>query len=169
MPPRRKEIQTADPAIAPASPSRAKMPAPEDLLDQSEGPSPRRDGHRPGFEDTLWFRMDIGRRHNADPRWILPLLCRRGHITRNEIGAIRIGPQETHFQVPRASADKFAAALLRTAGAEDGGDIAIERSTEAPRDPGRPQRPGGKPYVRGGAPHKGPHKGPRAGNIRSEA
>ena len=35
--------------------------------------------------------MDIGRSQNADPRWILPLLCRRGHITRNEVGAIRIG------------------------------------------------------------------------------
>jgi ATP-dependent RNA helicase DeaD len=37
--------------------------------------------------------MNIGRRQNADPRWILPLLCRRGHITRNDIGAIRIGPR----------------------------------------------------------------------------
>ena len=47
-----------------------------------------------GFEDTVWFRMDIGRRQNADPRWILPLLCRRGHITKNEVGAIRIGANE---------------------------------------------------------------------------
>ena len=38
--------------------------------------------HRPGFEDIVWFRMDIGRRQNADPRWILPLICRRGHVTR---------------------------------------------------------------------------------------
>ena len=79
-------------------------------------PAPRRsaaapDGPRPGFEDTVWFRMDIGRRHNADPRWLLPLLCRRGHITKNEIGAIRIAAGETLFEVPRAVAGKFAAAL----------------------------------------------------------
>src|SRR3546814_8663397 len=47
--------------------ARAALPAPEELLDASEAPQ-RRDGPRPGFEDTVWFRMDIGRRQNADPR-----------------------------------------------------------------------------------------------------
>jgi ATP-dependent RNA helicase DeaD len=51
---------------------RARMPAPEDLLDQGAGPAPRQEGPRAGFEDTVWFRMDVGRRHNADPRWLLP-------------------------------------------------------------------------------------------------
>jgi ATP-dependent RNA helicase DeaD len=55
---------------------------------------------REGFEDTVWFRMDVGRRNQADPRWILPLLCRRGHITRGEVGAIRISANQTHFQIP---------------------------------------------------------------------
>ena len=64
-------------------------------------------------------------------RWILPLLCRRGHITRNEIGAIRIGPNITHFQVPRAIAGKFAAALQRTRDV-DGGDVMIEPSPDSP-------------------------------------
>ena len=67
---------------------RAKLPEPEDLI--ANTPEAHRaakaERHRPGFEDTAWFRMDIGRRRNADPRWILPLLCRRGHITRNEVG-----------------------------------------------------------------------------------
>ncbi len=96
---------------------RAKMPQPEELI--ANTPEARKeaqqDRHRPGFEDTVWFRMDIGRRHNADPRWILPLLCRRGHITRNEIGAIRIGGNETFFQVPTKIAAKFEDAIARTA------------------------------------------------------
>jgi len=96
---------------------RAKMPEAEELLDASARPA-RPDGPRPGFEDTVWFKMDCGRRHNADPRWILPLLCRRGHITRGEIGAIRISATETFFQVTRASADRFADALKRTKGTE---------------------------------------------------
>ena len=128
--------------------------------------------HRPGFEDTAWFRMDIGRRRNADPRWILPLLCRRGHITRNEVGAIRIGPNETYFQIPRAIADKFADAVNRTAGdGEDGEDIRIEASATGPRDAARTNRkapPGthrdGKPKPHrknfGGKP-KGDFKGNR--------
>src|SRR5918997_3430271 len=58
---------------------RARMPAPEEMVDAGAGQQgPRPDGPRPGFEDTVWFRMNIGRRHNADARWLLPLLCRRG-------------------------------------------------------------------------------------------
>lgn len=115
---------------------RASLPEPEELLAASAQAqrSAQTDRHRAGFEDTVWFRMDIGRRQNADPRWILPLICRRGHITRNEIGAIRIGQQETYFQVPRAMAGKFTDALTTTAGSEEnGGYVAIEASAEPPR------------------------------------
>ncbi len=115
---------------------RSKMPEPEELMPNT--PEGRREAqkerHRPGFEDTVWFRMDIGRKQNADPRWILPLLCRRGHITRNEIGAIRIGADDTHFQIPRTIADKFAAATQRTAGTEtDEENIRFEVSKDGPR------------------------------------
>ncbi len=122
---------------------RARLPEPEDLM--ANTPEARREAqkerHRPGFEDVVWFRMDLGRRQNADPRWILPLLCRRGHITRNEIGAIRIGPDETHFQIPRTIADKFAAAAARTAQSEgDEEPVLIERSEGAPRDAAKVNR-----------------------------
>jgi ATP-dependent RNA helicase DeaD len=152
------ERSAEDIAAALVRAHRAALPQAEELI--ANTPEARKAHHREGFDDVVWFRMDVGRRQNADPRWILPLLCRRGHITRNEIGAIRIGPNESHFQVPRAAADKFAAALARTAGTDDGGDVTIELSTEAPRDAGRPQRAGGKPHGRPG----GPRQGPRAGN-----
>ncbi|NIJ20548.1 ATP-dependent RNA helicase DeaD [Sphingomonas naasensis] len=136
---------------------RAAMPEPEELIEQT--PDARRaaqqERHRPGFDDIAWFRMDIGRRQNADPRWVLPLICRRGHITKNEIGAIRIGPNETYFQVPRAIAAKFASAAQRTAEGDE--DVRIEPSREGP-----PQHGGGG----GGAPRQGGgrpshHSGPR--------
>src|SRR6478609_7657177 len=153
------ERSAEDIAAALVRAHRAAMPQAEELIENTPEArqSDRQDRHRAGFEDVVWFRMDIGRRQNADPRWILPLLCRRGHITRNEIGAIRIGPNETHFQVPRAVADKFAGALTRTAGTEDGGDVRIEPSPEAPRDAGRPQRNASGP--------RGPHtpRGARPG------
>ncbi|AKM09907.1 DEAD/DEAH box helicase [Croceicoccus naphthovorans] len=112
---------------------RAKMPEPEDLITNT--PEARREAqkerHRPGFEDTVWFRMDIGRRQNADPRWVLPLICRRGHVSRNEIGAIRIGQHETFFQIPRNVADKFAASAARPSD-DDGDNVQIEQSAEGP-------------------------------------
>jgi ATP-dependent RNA helicase DeaD len=129
---------------------RARMPAPEELLDKGAGTPARPEGPRPGFEDTIWFRMDVGRRHNADPRWLLPLLCRRGHITRNEIGAIRIAASETLFEVPRAAAARFAAAVKRTAGTDmDGeGGIAIEPVQGTPREAAKFRKRGGPPPPR---------------------
>src|SRR3546814_3369932 len=66
------------------------------------GRNVRDSGPRAGFEDTVWFRMNIGRNNNADPRWLLPLLCRRGHITKHEVGAIRIFDRETRLEIGRA-------------------------------------------------------------------
>jgi ATP-dependent RNA helicase DeaD len=135
---------------------RAAMPQAEELIANTPEArqADRQERHRPGFEDTVWFRMDIGRSQNADPRWILPLLCRRGHITRNEIGAIRIAANETHFQVPRAIADKFSSAVARTAGTEDGGDVLIQVAPDSPREVARQHRKGGGEYRKGpGGPH----------------
>ena len=137
-------------AAARGGAQRAARPAPEAL--SAATPDARRaahaDGHRPGFDDVVWFRMDVGRRHNADPRWLLPLICRRGHVTRGEIGAIRVGPGETWFQIPRAVAAKFAGAVARTANAdgEDESGIRIEQAPgEPPRAGGRGGPPAGRP------------------------
>jgi ATP-dependent RNA helicase DeaD len=126
---------------------RARMPAAEEMVDSGSAAAPQRpEGPRPGFEDTIWFRMDIGRRHNADPRWLLPLLCRRGHITKNEIGAIRITAAETMFEIPRAAAARFAQAVKRTATDEDGeGGVRIEAVQGAPREAAKANRRAGPP------------------------
>ncbi|HKT15598.1 MAG TPA: DEAD/DEAH box helicase [Allosphingosinicella sp.] len=141
---------------------RSRMPAPEDLLDQVSGPSPRQEGPRPGFEDSIWFRMDIGRRHNADPQWLLPLLCRRGHITRKEIGAIRIAASETMFEIPRAAADRFMAAVKRTAGSEadDESRVQIVPVAGSPRQASRDNRRKGPPPRHKPKPYR-PKKGSR--------
>lgn len=147
------------------------LPEPEELIDLSA----RQDGegrpahHRAGFDDVVWFRMDIGRRHNADPRWVLPLLCRRGHITKNEIGAIRIAANESFFQIPRAIERRFRDAVARTSvlGAEDESGIVIDLSPETPRDAAKGNRRAAAPHAprpfrqkpTGGKPHR---KGPRS-------
>ncbi|KRB82787.1 DEAD/DEAH box helicase [Sphingomonas sp. Root710] len=151
---------------------RQSLPAPEDLIDASpmargdrEQQANRDQGPRPGFEDTVWFRMNVGRQANADARWLLPLLCRRGHITKREIGAIRIFQTETRFEVPRAVAAKFLDALKRTEGEEDG--VVIEPAGDAPAPPpaqlrdrrGPPPRAQLSP--RGPGRPDGPPRGPR--------
>ncbi|HEY0627453.1 MAG TPA: DEAD/DEAH box helicase [Allosphingosinicella sp.] len=128
---------------------RAKMPAPEEMVDGGPGERPQQQAHRAGFEDTVWFHMDIGRRHNADPRWLLPLLCRRGHITKNEIGAIRIAANETAFEIPRAVAAKFAAAVKRTANGDgEESSVRIEPMQGSPREAAKRNRRVGPPPAR---------------------
>jgi ATP-dependent RNA helicase DeaD len=102
---------------------RSALPPPEELIaaeQRSERRPPRDD-----FGPSAWYRLSIGRRQNADPRWLLPLLCRRGHVSKDEIGAIRIGPNETQFEVRGDVAGRFAQSLAKTEAADDSG-IAIE-------------------------------------------
>ena len=133
---------------------RLALPEPEELIEATaEGRrAAQQERHRPGFDDVVWFRMNVGRRQNADPRWLLPLLCRRGHITKHEIGAIRIGPAETWFQVPRAIAERFAVAVTRSANleGEDDNGIRIEHAPGGPgQAPHRPAAQGAGPRGRG--------------------
>jgi ATP-dependent RNA helicase DeaD len=150
---------------------RARLPEPEELYDPGpqrtrEPRSPRtpmpereegepRPAYDPGRSERFatgpmaWFRMSIGRRNNADPRWLLPVICRRGHVTRKEIGAIRIFDGETRFEIVEEAAQRFAeAAIGKTAKGEN---IRFERSEPpeagGPRpDPApRRERPPAKP------------------------
>ncbi len=153
------ERSAEDIAAALVNVHRSRLPQPEELLG-NDAPREKR-GPRPGFEDSVWFKVNIGRNQNADPRWILPLLCRRGHVGRGEIGAIRIDTRETHFEVPGAIADRFLDAVQRTASGDD--EVEIERSTSEPpphggHSRGREGGAGRKPFRKG--PGKGFARGP---------
>ncbi len=62
----------------------------------------------------MWFRMSVGRRNNADPRWLLPIICRLGHVTKKEIGTIHIFDRETKFEIVKSAAPKFTTAVKKT-------------------------------------------------------
>ena len=153
-------MSPTDLALALLAAKKGSRPEPEELIDISTrepqgAPDSERGPRGHGdFEDSVWYRMNIGRRHNADPRWILPLLCRRGHVSRNQIGSIRIAANETYFQLARAAESRFRDAVRRTAvpGSEDENGIAIEPSPTSPANDGAkgPARaaPGKKPYVK---------------------
>ena len=66
---------------------------------------------RPERSDMVWFRISIGREHNADPKWLLPLICRAGEVTKSEIGAIRIFDRDSRFQIAKDYAEQFAVAV----------------------------------------------------------
>jgi ATP-dependent RNA helicase DeaD len=108
----------------------------------------------------VWFRLTVGRQKNADPKWLIPLICRLGHVTKKDIGQIRIFDRETKFEIARDVAERFGEAVKA---ASAGGDIRVEPAGApdpkaargpAPRPKGKPNGPPfkGKP---GGAGFKG--------------
>jgi ATP-dependent RNA helicase DeaD len=70
-------------------------------------------------EPMVWFRMNVGRSNNADPKWILPVICRLGHVTKNEIGVIKIFDRETKFEIIESVAAKFMASVRKSSDDEN--------------------------------------------------
>lgn len=150
------ERSAEDIAAALARLYRARLPSPEDIIDPGERSSrPRDDRHREDraprgddrserpraksgksspkhvmAEPTVWFRAAIGRRKNAEARWLLPMICRRGGIDKRDIGAIKVMDTTTEFEITERVAESFAAKVKRP-DKED--SIRIEPMTGAPQ------------------------------------
>ncbi|SHJ99139.1 ATP-dependent RNA helicase DeaD [Roseomonas rosea] len=105
---------------------RAPLPAPEELASAAaERPrrapgfdGPREAGGPPPSSEGVWFRVSVGRDGQADPRWMLPFLCKRGDVSRAEIGRIRIQGRETQVEIAPYAAAHFAANARRPGGEE---------------------------------------------------
>ncbi len=68
--------------------------------------------------DGTWFRINVGHAHRADPKWLLPMLCRRGGIQKQHIGGFRVLRHETRVLVHSSVAERFA----KSAGRADPAD-----------------------------------------------
>jgi len=99
-----------------ASPKGARAPREErDYGPRDSGPRARsaKAGQKHAMTDGVWFRAAIGKRKNAEARWLLPMICRRGGIDRQAIGAIRILDTTTEFEIAAFAAEDFAAQIKR--------------------------------------------------------
>lgn len=127
---------------------RERLPAPEDVSDPGEGRPVRERAAAStgGTGASVWFRMPVGRRRNADPKWLLPLICRRGGVTKQDVGSIRIFDMETVFEVAAPLADRFLAAAT----ASQGNDVPIEPMGDVAGDSRPPRAPAApRPRVKG--------------------
>lgn len=88
---------------------RAGQSAPEELQDISVAEPARK--QRDEFGASVWLSLAVGYRQNAEPRWLIPVLCDSGNITNKQIGAIKIKDDETFVQIDAAFADKFMEAI----------------------------------------------------------
>ena len=165
------ERSAEDIAAALARLYRARLPSPEDILDpgqgsgrsredrgrEREGRPPRGDDRSTGprskkgkssprhamGEGSVWFRASIGSRKNAEARWLLPMICRRGGIDKSDIGAIRIMDTTSEFEISARAAKSFAVKIRRP-DKED--NIRIEAMKDAPREEVREKEWTPKPH-----------------------
>ena len=108
---------------------RSQLPALEDVTDPGDdrhqrnerpprefAPAPRKGAKVTLPGASVWFRIDIGRQKNADPKWLLPMLCRKGNVTKKDIGAIRIFDRETMVEVSEQVAAQFSVNIRKPGG-----------------------------------------------------
>ncbi|MDX1781715.1 MAG: DEAD/DEAH box helicase, partial [Thalassovita sp.] len=130
--------------------------APEDL----EIPEKAEKREREPFGASAWVGLSIGHDDRAEPRWLLPMLCRAGNIGKDDIGAIRIQDKETFVEMKAAARDRFMDQIGTEAVLEQG--IRVVPLDKAPELPTRPApKPGARAKRVWGKPEgKGPRDKP---------
>jgi ATP-dependent RNA helicase DeaD len=123
-------------------------PVPEDI---SDTPVPARTGkprefgksgdagairpraEREDMTGSAWFSLSVGRKDRADPKWILPLICKAGGVTRSDVGSIKIFEDETRFEISAKKADEYAQKIARDGAGEKG--VTITKSSRMQQEP----------------------------------
>ena len=115
----------------------AARPVPEDInVPLEDERSPRT---REAFAGGSWFKVNLGRKQRAEPRWLLPMICKAGGVTKSAIGSIRIFDTESIFEIAADKVDSF----LRNVGTNGTGEKGVHiNAVDGPGE--RPQRPQGK-------------------------
>jgi ATP-dependent RNA helicase DeaD len=122
-------------------PASTFTPAPDrGPRDYAAGRPERSNEPRPAFYEAegvpmVWYKTSVGRKNKADPKWLLPLICRLGSVTKREVGAIRITDNETRFQITEAASEAFMTAI-RDAGENE---IRIEQADGPPTEAHKPR------------------------------
>ena len=109
----------------------------------SKKPGSKKPGRRDGMsEGSVWFRASIGRQKNAEARWLLPMICRRGGIDKHKIGAIRVFDTHTEFEIAAPAAEMFVAKIK---GPDKEEHIRIEAMPDGPQGQAPSEKPADKP------------------------
>jgi len=86
---------------------RKGQPAPEDLIAAPAAAQTRPEPRPQGFDQSVWITLTVGYAQKAEPRWLIPMLCKAGGITKRDIGTIRIENRETHVELNAAVVERF--------------------------------------------------------------
>lgn len=157
--------------------------------DRSQEKFQQRSGGRSDFDNGVWITLTVGRKQTADPKWLLPMLCKSGGLNRQHIGAIKIDNTVSHVELHPDAVDRFfnhisddgrvesTIVAFRADGVPEVGEAPVretpprrrprrdgEESAPWKKDKRKPSRSGSKAYdagkKRGGGPKRSnPNKG----------
>ena len=127
---------------------RSVRSAPEELSDVDAKAPPRED-----FGASVWFSISGGRDAGAEPRRILPMICKSSGLSRDDIGAIRIQRDASYVQIKAASGPMLLASLGADATLEKG---AVVTQLDKPPVFERSSRPPSKPHRKSGGKRREP-------------
>ncbi|GHA21373.1 DEAD/DEAH box helicase [Devosia pacifica] len=101
------------------------------------------------MQGGVWFTLSIGRKQRADPKWLLPMICKAGGVTKRDVGSIRIEDTQTRFEIAADKAAAFTAKVSQPGVLERGAVITPEGGVQPDRStkpkPYKGAKPGGKP------------------------
>jgi len=161
---------------APEDISPAPLPGEKVLRSAEDGPARPRPERR-DMTGSQWFSASVGRNRRAEPRWLLPLICKAGGITRDDVGSIKIFDDETRFEITAEKAAEFAARVALAGSGEKGVTItpADGKPREARAEPTAPRkawqtpRPAAKEAPAGdAAPDSRPAKPPKRSWLKAD-
>ncbi len=126
--------------------TRVELRGPSPAFAASASSSGAHGGKRPPPGEMVTFEINLGAKDRAEANWIIPLVCRRGGITRREVGAIRVARDRTYFEVARSVAEEFGANAAERDPRAPHVRITPSTSPLPPRSftPPAPSRPRGK-------------------------
>lgn len=110
---------------------RSNQSAPEELIDAGKyDPTDTKANKRNDFVGGVWASVSIGHNRKVEARWLLPMLCGGGGVTKRDIGAIKIQQEETFVELSAECVDSFFAAIGPSGRLED--NITIKRLSGKP-------------------------------------
>lgn len=92
---------------------RSERSAPEELsktpdyVPSAQAGKGERGKVREDFANGVWFSLSVGRKHKAEPRWLIPMLCGAANFTKAQIGAIKIQTEQTFVEIDPKHVDKL--------------------------------------------------------------
>jgi ATP-dependent RNA helicase DeaD len=145
----------------PVGDMQTRKPKRETRFEEDGAPAQVREPRGPRMEGGVWFTLSLGRKQRADPKWLLPMICKAGGVSKRDVGSIRIDDTETRFEISAEKAADFAQRIKQPGGTERGIVIMPADEVHGQSQQTKPKlkqggKPGKKPF------HKPAHRGKAA-------